>query len=596
MIGHCSGRFEPVHPLPRHLPQAVADLVRWADASDAAPLAANRVPGAVGPELTRLAALGALARELAPSAVDQWPEPLASWAREANVKVDASIAMTVRKALDNNEYDVLALAYEHIVSGVNRRRLGTFFTPEPIVRYMIGESKKLFSIEPRNIVDPGAGVGAFTLAALAAWPAAVVTAVDVNVVTLGLLGARATLQGTAGLGQSHRLTLAPFDYLEWLQKQWQQIDGPRLILGNPPYTRNQCMTLKEKKSAKEAAGGLITSGLAGLSAYFLAATLKALGPSDAACFLLPASWCETRYGREMREWIWQARSRRVEVHFFPSELDVFPGTQVTAMVLLVGPMRETEQSLIARDVALISNGRESGVNLRRSIEVVREGSCLPTFTEILRHPVKRQAHHSVRLGDISTIRRGVATGASKFFFLSDSDVEMHKLPDQALRRALMKPAHCPGTNFDLKAHQALKDVGLPRWLLDLNGTDLARTDEFVAQYLMYGRQLGVNNGYLTRHRPDWYLVEPVKAPDLFLVPVGKPHHRVITNNAEAVGSNNLYGIYLKENNSWTAALLAQWIRSPEGQSALNQLARHYHGGSLKIEPGILRSLRVPMAP
>jgi adenine-specific DNA-methyltransferase len=128
-------------------------------------------------------------------------------------------------------------------------------------------------------------------------------------------------------------------------------------------------------------------------------------------------------------------------------------------------------------------------------------------------------------------------------------------------------------------------------------TDLAETDEFVVKYLDYGRQLGIDNKYLTRHRPGhWYMVEPVKAPDLFLVPVGKPNHRIITNEAEAVGSNNLYGIYILDGSPWTVESFAHWLRSDEGQTALTELARHYHGGSLKIEPGLLRTLRIPPIP
>jgi len=95
--------------LPHHLPQSAVDLIHWADASKAGPLAADRVPGAQGSELSRLAALGALARRLVPYIVDEWPEPLASWARDADVVKDDSIAAAVRKSLNSIDNDILAL-------------------------------------------------------------------------------------------------------------------------------------------------------------------------------------------------------------------------------------------------------------------------------------------------------------------------------------------------------------------------------------------------------------------------------------------------------------------------------------------------------
>lgn len=582
--------------LPNHLPQSAIDLIRWADASQAAPLTADRVPGAEGPELSRLAALGALARVLAPSMVEEWPEPLASWARDADVDVDDAVATAVRRSLDDRDEDVLAIAYEYVVSGVNRRQLGTFFTPAPIVRYMVDQSRRLLTGPPRHVVDPGAGVGAFTLAALSAWRRASVTAVDVNVVTLGLLAARAAVRDSKGRTGTNRLMFAPADYLAWLQEQWPEIEGPRLILGNPPYTRHQRMTEKEKEAARRTAGDLITSGLAGLSAYFLAATLNALAPNDTVCFLLPATWCETRYGREIRKWLWEARRRRVEVHFFPSQVEVFPGTQVTAMVLLIGPTKRVDQPFVARHIDLPVGDVQAAVIPRRTVEPDRAGSCPGTFTGLLRRPARRTAKGAVALGDVGRIRRGVATGASDFFFVSDVQRDEHRLPSRALRRALVKSAHCTEGRFDVQAHDALGPAGLPRWLLDLNGSELSETDDRVAAYLARGRELGIDTRHLTSHRPTkWYMVEPVQAPDLFLVPVGKPFHRVIINEAGAVGSNNLYGIYLSKDAPWRQDALAHWLRSEDGQRGLAELARHYHGGSLKIEPKSLRSLRVPEA-
>jgi len=578
--------------LPSHLPQPAIDLIRWADASEAAPLTPDRVPGAEGTELSRLAALGALAHALAPSKVNEWPEPLASWARDAGVIVDDSLVAAVHDSLDGDD-DILAIAYNYIVSGANRRQLGTFFTPAPIVRYMMEQSRRLLPRPPRQVVDPGAGVGAFTLAALASWRRATVTAVDVNVVTLGLLAARAAVRDGNGQFRASRLAFAPADYLAWLQERWCELEGPRLILGNPPYTRHQCMTEKEKVAARRVAGDLITSGLAGLSAYFLAATLNALGPEDTVCLLLPASWCETRYGREIRHWLWAARRRRVEVHFFPSEVDVFPGTQVAAMVLLIGPVKRVKQAFLACRIDFPANEAQAAVVPGRTVEPDRSGTCPTTFTCLLRRPTHRPAEATVRLGEVAKIRRGVATGASNFFFITDAQRDEHRLPSQALRRALVKPAHCTDGCFDTRAHDALASAGLPRWLIDLNDSELAKTDEKVKAYLARGRELGIHTGYLTSHRPEWYVVEPVAPPDLFLVPVGKPFHRVIVNDAAAVGSNNLYGIYLEEGTPWPRDSLVQWLRSEDGLRGLADLARHYHGGSLKIEPRSLLALNVP---
>ncbi len=580
--------------LPTTLPGPVRRLLRWLDEWDGEPLGQAAVPGAGAHELSRLAALGALAQVFTPTIPDDWPEELRSWVTDSK-PLPPLLAEELRALLQDSSTgpdapDLLALIYEWVVRGENRRRLGTFFTPAGLTRHMLAAAREVLCTDPVSVVDPGAGVGAFTVAAQSAWPGAALFAVDVNTVTLGLLAAR--MHGTTE-GAPSRVSLLRDDYLSWLRDGWPALPGPRLILGNPPYTRHQHLESTTKERARAAAGGLITSGLAGLSAYFLAASLLALADDDALCLLLPGPWCETRYGRETRQWLWRQHHRAVEVQLFPSSMEVFPGTQVTAMVLVVGPRREAPQPLWVRRADIEVRDGEETVVLRESVRCDRTASCPPTFTGVLgpRRPVSLD---ETPLGDAAKVRRGVATGASDFFFLDDRTRDEWRLPHRALRPALVRPGHVSADRLDRRAHDLLGAQGRPRWLLDLNGSDLAVTDPCVAAYLRHGRALGVHERHLTSIRPHWYVVEPVGAADLLLSPVGRPVHRIITNDVGAVGSNNFYGISLYPSAPWTASALAQWLRGRAGQAALAQVSRHYQGGSTKVEPGALRGLQVPL--
>jgi len=565
----------------------VRRLLRWLDGATVPALPAEDVPGASADELGRLAALGALARALAPDAVDTWPPSVSKWAT-TDVDMDPGLLADIETSLaDADAADVLALTYEWVVSGTNRRRLGTFFTPPGLTRHMVAQVDAVLDSSPAHVVDPGAGVGAFTLAARRAWPDARVTAVDVNVVTLGLLAAR--LHHSDDADERH-VAFDDRDYLAWLAAEWPGLTGgSRLILGNPPYTRHQQMSAEAKEKARAAAGTLISSGLAGLSAYFLAASLLALKPDDSLCLLLPGSWCETRYGREIRQWLWHQARREVDIDLFPSRVEVFPGTQVTAMVLTVGPQRNDVQPFRVREADLV----DDDVVLGRTVARDRSSACPGTFTGILKdHHVA--ADGAEPLGDHARIRRGVATGASDFFFLTDDAWTTWGLPPEARRPALIKPAHMLAYNLTQDAHDGIGKSGKPRWLLDLNDHHgMVADSPEVQAYLAVGVKRGIHERYLTMQRPPWWAVEPVQPPDLFLVPVGKGTHRVIVNDLEAVGSNNFYGIYLDNNAPWNPGALADWLRSDDGQAALRHRARAYQGGSQKLEPKSLRGLMIP---
>ena len=66
-----------------------------------------------------------------------------------------------------------------------------------------------------------------------------------------------------------------------------------------------------KAAAREVAGPLVSSGLAGMAAHFLAAILRYLRPSDALCMIVSGSGMHTRYGREIREYLWHLTYRNV---------------------------------------------------------------------------------------------------------------------------------------------------------------------------------------------------------------------------------------------------------------------------------------------
>ncbi|MGX7669652.1 Eco57I restriction-modification methylase domain-containing protein [Plantactinospora sp. DSM 117369] len=560
-------------------------------------MASKLVPGATTEERRRLAALGALAKALAPETYTHWPPALKSWIACATDELDQEMVREVHDALRDQERDIFADVYEQLVSGANRRFLGTFFTPPAIVAYMVEKSKKVMKHTPTHIIDPGAGVGAFTLAAQTEWSASTTVAVDINVVTLGLLAARvdASIARGSSRKKKGKVDLAVANYLKWIDEHWPTLQGPRLVLGNPPYTRHQEMEAKDKQLAKSAAGDLITSGLAGLSAYFVAATLRSLGAADAMCLLLPGSWCETRYGRELRSYIWNSRRRRIEIDLFPSRLEVFPGTKVTAMILLVGPERKTRQPFIARAVDLTGSPQKNSVTIDTEARFDRNAPCPPTFTKLLYSPRQRQhIEDSIPLGTVARIRRGVATGANSYFFLTDERRSESRLPDKTLRPALVKASHCPVDILTEPTHSRIGQMGLPRWLLDLNGSDAALGDPALREFLAEGRRRGAHNSHLARQRKEWHTVEIVHAPDIFLAPVGKTAHRVILNEVGAVGSNNLYGIYLDSLAPWTAAQLTSWLRSEHGQQCLRFIGREYQGGSVKIEPRALRALPVPL--
>jgi adenine-specific DNA-methyltransferase len=572
--------------------KTINQIIRWAKGVESLvqPLDERDVPGTQDGERRLLRILGGIAYALAVDGdvdVSQWPSGIQEWMRSAPAPPPGLIEGILTALHEDPE--LLGTLYERVVSGANRRRLGTFFTPQPVLKYMLRLVNN-GAPAPVTIADPGAGVGAFSAAALKQWPTATTHAVDINLVTLGLLAVHPQL-ATGGTARSH-LHLHHEDFLGWLRTTLPETSGPRLIFGNPPYTRHQLLTADDKKKVIAAAGEWAPSGRSGLSTYFLAASLAALRDEDRLCLLLPINWLEADYARRVRDFLWREAKRPVEIHLFDDVVNVFHNAQVAAMILLVGP-RTQAKSLV--EVYKIKSSTGGSFKGKHEVRRVLEGPCPPAFTlAALRPPPSAKSFLSVRsvpLGDVATVRRGVATGANNFFLRKDD--EIFGLPSHVLKPAIARLKNLEADDLTLQLLDDLGKQGERRWLLQLDRSDAIHPA--VAELLAEAKKRELHLRYLCNVRPVWYAVEQIEVPDLVLSPMSKRIFRVVVNSVGAVPTNTLYGLRLRHRPAEPQALkaLAGWLSSDEGQVALASVSRRHGDGLLKLEPRALLTVRIP---
>lgn len=537
------------------------------------------VSGTTDGQRRSLGALGGVARELAGSDIEEWPTAIRSWVRDAPL-LPTDLAKDVRAQIERDDR-LLEQVYETLVSGRERRRLGTFFTPLPIAAFLVGQAYELIG-HPKSVIDPGAGIGAISLAAKRQWPEAQVYAVDVNIVTLGLLAALCVYKQIGGVNLVHD------DYLRWVAKPPTAL--PRLIIGNPPYTRHQELPRKLDVRDRETSGDAVTSGLASLSAYFVASSVRALGPKDALVFVLPGSWTEACYGAGLRKLIWREERRLVTFFPFPADSNVFPGTNVNTVVLSVGPERATQQ-FVTISSARIEPGRVRTEKAEYYDRGTRKSEELGKLLWFRLPSVVNSSEECIALEDIAGVRRGVATGANSFFFLTETARRL--LPQEATVPAIVQLRHSSGDVYDEEAHAENSRKGIPCWLLRLEEGRIH--DGRVQALISKGEEDNLpESRYLLKHRKPWYRLEAVPPPDIMVSSMARDKFQVVENAIRAVPSNSIYGIYSKCDGA-TIRALAIWLRGPAGQQALRAAARHYGSGLHKLEPRALLGLRIPKA-
>lgn len=391
-------------------------------------------------------------------------------------------------------------------------------------------------------------VGIFTTAAASRWPDAQVWAVDVNPITLGLLALRVhddkfplrtASESASGLRVVQR------DFTRWMVDAWPDLPEGRLILGNPPYTRLQLLPIDQHERLWEAAGGLC-GRRASLSALITAMSLNALAPSDGLCLLLPAQWLESDYAKDLRAHLWGLRNRRVEIHPFEDKL--FDDAQVDAVALMVGPEQRAAQPLTFSDGTSPWTPDRSGP-LPNKWRARFDGLA----------PSRAPITEGNRLGDLLTVRRGVATGANAFFVIPERRVAetigtARSVLTPMIRRLLSLP--------DIVTTEVLEDLPPEDryWLLTANEKAVDRLKR-LSNYVDYGVEKEFDQRHLCQTRPVWHdLTAEVFIADLV---IGQSTKKFRTRSATTFWASRLSG---------SAFTRSAWGRSRSAGAMRNDLA------------------------
>lgn len=563
-------------------------VLKWVRTTPSQPIAGHLVPGASQDERRTLSVLGGLVSGIvADDARTGWPDDVLRWLSDGP-PAPAEVIEAARRAIKETPDETLATIYAHLVSGANRRPLGTFFTPRPEVELMLDMWLETES-SPSTVVDVGAGVGVFTASAIGRWPAAHVYGVDINPVTLGLLALRTSVGGlqlqNAG-SAAPGVRIVREDFTTWIER-WAVTPAPRLVLGNPPYTRAQLMSSADRVRLEQAAGGLC-GARASLSSLITAISLLHLDAEDGLSLLLPAQWLESQYAHPLRNYLATLERRRIELRLVDSRL--FADAQVDAVVLQVGPERAQPAEFV---VATWTRDRLS--HRRRTVprDQLRDVSWRVLFEENTTSTPPRAGEGThAPLSDFCRLRRGTATGANGFFVLTDNEVSEHELwpwVKPLVRRLFKYPDEIGAEEFERFG------VTDKRWLLAATLDDRT-SNSALDRYLSAGEEAQIDQAYLCRVRPGaWYdLRHDLVVPDVIVGPMTRETMRFAANPVGAAIVNNLYGWSWADNvaDEDRSAILS-WLRTPAGQDAVLGAARRQGTGLKKIEPRALANVQVP---
>ena len=385
---------------------------------------------------------------------------------------------------------------------LERNRLGQFSTPFELAAGIVRESMRLLGHdEPVRFLDPAFGTGAFysALLHLCGNRVAFVRGVEID----AHYGAPAV-----HLWSGTDLDLKIADFIRADRKSI----SANLLICNPPYVRHHHLTPNDKAHLRQTMSqlGFQVNGLAGLYCYFMLLAHECLAPNAVSAWLVPSEFMDVNYGDVLKQYLLEQVSLLRVHRFDPNEVQ-FSDALVSSAVVWFRNVRPRPENEVA-----FSFG---GTIEQPALQTKRTLSTLvlePKWTRLAEPvaPVSLRVSKVV-LGDLFTIKRGIATGDNAFFIVSQEEAREQGFSRQFLRPILPSPRY-------MKAEEIHADEdGMPLiekrlFLIDcpVAEEELCRRDLALFRYLKAGES-NVANGYLCRSRSPWYSQEK-RPPSPFL--------------------------------------------------------------------------------
>ncbi len=479
------------------------------------------------------------------------------------------------------------------MSQTERNQSGQFATPAPLANELLQFLRANWRVphQPIRFLEPSLGTGAFYSALRAVFPKQLIRkAVGIELHQAHADTAR-ELWRTTGL----EVRLGDFTTLSPSRERFN------LVVANPPYVRHHHLPRQRKEQLQQVISdrlGLQISGLAGLYCHFMLLADAWLDEGALSLWLLPSEFLDVNYGVTLKRYLTD-RVRLTHVHrFCPSDVQFEDALVSSAVVVFEKRAPAKELVTLSFGPSILNPQQSRTVNIA-DLDASQKWSRI----SLVNTRPSEKMKCSVRLADLFTIKRGLATGDNHFFILRREEAKRLGIPTTFVRPILPSPRNlkCCIVETETDGYPKLDEQLV---LIDCpvaSEEELGRKYPDFMAYLEAGKKRKVHTGYLVSRRVPWYSQERRPAPPLLCTYMGRSGNqrkpfRFIWNKSMATAHNVYLLMYPK------GVLRDVLIRRPEvlgevysalcmiEDSSLVREGRVYGGGLHKLEPKELGNL------
>lgn len=364
------------------------------------------------------------------------------------------------------------------------------------------------------------------------------------------------------------------------------------IVGNPPYVRHHWITGDQRESARAVAAesAVPLPATASLWAYFLLHSLRFLAAGGRLAMLVPEAILQTDYAVPLRKMLAERFEQSRLIHIRDRQFENTDEAVVALACSGFGGNGEVETLAV-----------DSVENIRSVLLDASEctGHCAPfppatgeagaAGIAVLERI--RQSDVAVRLEELASIKVGVVTGANQHFIRSREDLDSLEVPASCRHGIVSRTRWLKGLEFTENDHEALVDAGAAALLARPRD---AEDDLLVDSWIQEGVTAGIDGRYKCALRSDWFRIDLPSLPDAFATCARAGSPLLVLNRDVCLNTNAIHSVCWKSSLKIAPEAVAVGFLTSAVSAWAELRGRRYGGGVLKMEPGTLKRLPVPL--
>lgn len=368
-----------------------------------------------------------------------------------------------------------------------------------------------------------------------------------------------------------------------------------LVVGNPPYIRYQYFQEEQQNEAIKVfnRAKLKYSKLTNAWVSFVVGSSLLLKEKGKIGFVIPAELLQVSYAQQLREFLAHFYNK---INIISFEKLVFPNIQQEVVLLLCeknGSDSHLIEHLELRDASDLEKLDVNG--LKSPTKKIDFKSNKWTYYFLEQEEIdfleKIASKRKVPIiGNYANVEVGITTGANDYFTVPLPVVEAYDLKEYA-KPMVGRSVQVNSVIFTKEDWKLNRQTKAKAHLLVFPAKEKINGNKGANSYIRMGESMGVNKGYKTGIRDDWFVIPSIKLSDAMFIRRNNLYPRLILNEAKAYTTDTMHRVFMKKDTDKNAFIASFYNSLSLAFSEI--VGRSYGGGVLELMPSEAEKILLP---